>query len=74
MLSGHLHFVSVVLELVSCSDFLFSRSSDHKCQEDGGNHEGKEKQDRTVERVRHVIEPARDHCRKGRKECVGGND
>ena len=70
----HLHSVPVVFEPVACSGLMFSGSSDHKCQENGGDHEGKEEQDRTVERIRHVIEPARDDCREGCKKCVGRND
>ena len=66
--------VSVVFEMVACSDFVFSGSSDHKGEENGDDHEGKEQQDRAVERVRVVIEPARDDCRKGCKQCVGGYD
>ena len=71
----HLHsVVFVVIEPVACSDLMFSGSSDHKCQENGGDHEGKEQHDRAVEGVRAVIESARDDCRKGCKECVGRND
>ena len=66
--------VFVVSERMACSNLMFSGSSDHKCQEDGGDHEGKQEQDRAVERVGAVIEPARDDCRKGCKECVGRND
>ena len=66
--------VVVVFESMTGSDSVFSRSSDHKGEEDGDDHEGKEEQDRAVERVRAVIEPARDDCRKGSKECVGRDD
>ena len=72
----HLHSVVCVVSVVSLasSDLVFSGSSDHKRQEDGDDHKGKEEQDRAVERVRNVIEPARDNCRKGCKQCVGRDD
>ena len=63
-----------MFESMTGSDSVFSRSSDHKGEEDGDDHEGKQEQDRAVERVRDVIEPARDDCRKGCKQCVGGYD
>jgi hypothetical protein len=66
--------VLVVIEMASDIDLVLSGSSDHKCEEDGDNYEGKEEQDGAVERVRAVIEPARDYGRKGCKECVGRND
>ena len=37
--------VSVVFEMVACSDSVFSGSSDHKGEENGDDHEGKEQQD-----------------------------
>ena len=73
LLVCHLHsVVLVVFEKMACGCLVLSGSSDHKGEENGDDHEGKEEQDRAVERVRDVIEPARDNCRKGCKQCVGG--